>query len=341
MASLDAYVGLDYHSGSVQVCAVDRDGKIILNRKCENDLLTVVSAVPAGYTVRAAAIESCCGAADFAEALREGPRWPVTLAHPGYVNRMKHNPEKSDYSDAKMLAELSRAGFVPAVWLAPAAIRDLRTLVRLRADVVARVRAVKTRILGVLRAHRIKEPAEWSRWTKKWLGWLDGEVALATGARFVVDEHLAELREHRARLARVEAKLTEQTAEDRVVVSLLEKDGIGKVTAWTMRAMIGDFGRFASGKQLSRFCAVTPRNASSGERVADAGLVRAGDPLLKSVLIEGAHRLRRLDKRWGEFSERLKAKGKPTGVIVAAIANRWVRKLYHEIKSLDQGATAA
>jgi len=31
-----------------------------------------------------------------------------------------------------------------------------------------------------------------------------------------------------------------------------------------MRALIGDFSRFACGKQLARFCALTPRNASSG-----------------------------------------------------------------------------
>ncbi|MBY0308773.1 MAG: IS110 family transposase, partial [Phycisphaerales bacterium] len=69
------------------------------------------------------------------------------------------------------------------------------------------------------------------------------------------------------------------------------------VTAWTMRALIGRFDGFSTGKQLARFCAVTPRNASSGHRVADSGMVKAGDPQLKSVLIEAAQRLRCYDPR--------------------------------------------
>lgn len=123
------------------------------------------------------ALERCCGAADLAEELAAGPGWAVTLAHPGYVARMKHNPDKSDYSDARMLAELCRAGFIPSVWLAPAAIRELRTLVRLRADLVQRGRAIKTRILGVLRAQRVVEPAKPGRWTKGWIAWLRSGAA--------------------------------------------------------------------------------------------------------------------------------------------------------------------
>ncbi len=40
-----------------------------------------------------------------------------------------------------------------------------------------------------------------------------------------------------------------------------------------LRAEIGRFDRFGSGKQLARFCGLSPRNASSGTRQADAGLV--------------------------------------------------------------------
>lgn len=347
MATVPVYVGLDYHSKSVQVCVVDQAGAVVVNRRCGNSVLEVAAAVPAGTRVERAAIESCCGAADLAEQLRAGhvdavdgagggagPGWPVTLAHAGYVNRMKHNPDKSDYSDARMLAELSRAGFVPPVWPAPAWVRELRMLIRLRADLVARVRAIKTRVLGVLRAQRIVEPVKPGRWTNGWRAWLESAPGVSEAGVFTITTHLAEMGWLRERVAQTEAKLAEATRGDSVVARLLEQPGVGKVTAWTMRALIGDFGRFTNGKQLARFCAVTPRNASSGQRVADAGLIRAGDPLLKSVLIEAGHRLRRLEPRWEKFSESLHARGKPMSVIVAAVANRWVRWLYYQIKEI-------
>ena len=86
---------------------------------------------------------------------------------------------------------------------------------------------------------------------------------------------------------------------------------------------------------------MTPRNSSSGEHVADSGLVRAGDPLLKTVLIETAHRLRRYEPRWQQFAERMAGKGKATSVIVAATANRWMRWLYHRVKEVEVLAAAA
>lgn len=133
-------------------------------------------------------------------------------------------------------------------------------------------------------------------------------------------------------MRRVEARLSERTEGDTVVRRLREIKGVGPVTAWTMRALIGRFDRFRSGKALARFCAVTPRNASSGGRVGDGGLIKAGDPLLKTVLIEAAHRLRRYEPRWRALSSALSARGKPTSVIVAAVANRWVRWMHHQLK---------
>jgi transposase len=327
------FLGLDYHTKFVQMCVVDQDGRVLRNRRCGNSVAELCRALEPHWEVRRAAMESCCGAADLAEELITGAGWQVSLAHAGYVHRMKHNPDKSDYSDSRMLAELCRAGLIPPVWLPPAPIRNLRKLVRRRADLVGRVRAVKTRILAELRQERIFEPREAGRrWTKKWLGWLECEAELNEQGRFVIETELQELAFLRAMIGKLEQQLRDATCEDEIVQRLLALKGIGEVTAWTMRAMIGRFDRFGTGKQLARFCAVTPRNASSGGRGGEAGLIRAGDPLLKSVLIEAAHRLRRYEPRWKAMSDRLKARGKPTSVVVAAIANRWVRALFHQMQ---------
>ena len=104
------------------------------------------------------------------------------------------------------------------------------------------------------------------------------------------------------------------------------------MTAWTLRAEVGRFDRFRSGKQLARFCGLSPKNASSGQRQADAGLIKAGSELLRATLIEAAHRLIRFDPRWGALGAKLRAAGKPGSVVAAAVANRWVRWLYHRMR---------
>lgn len=330
MESVPVFVGLDYHSGSIQVCAVAEGGKVLVNRRCESSLADVLRVLEGLGRVNRVALESCCGAAVFAEELAAATGWNVVLAHPGYVRRMKHNPDKTDFGDARMLAELCRVGFLPEVWLAPASIRDLRVMIRYRADQVGRRKAVKMRILAVLRAQRIAEPGA-GRWSRRWMQWLREEAALSPACRWIVDEHLSELELLGTRIDRTEAKLRETTASDAAVARLMELPGIGLISACTLRAFIGRFDRFRTGKQLARFCAVTPRNASSGERVADAGMVKAGDPLLKTTIILIAHRLRRFNARWAAMDERLSAEGKPACVIIGAIANRWVRWLHHHM----------
>jgi transposase len=339
MENVPVFVGLDYHTKSVQVCVMDAAGKVLANRSCGNSVLEIGAVIGTGTTVARAAIESCCGAADLTDALRRDLGWPLSMAHAGYVARMKCNPDKTDYGDAKMLAELSRAGLIPPVWLPPHNVRELRLLVRLRADLVGSVRAAKTRVLAVLRQQRIAEPREFGRWCKKWRAWLSGSsCTLSEQGRFAVQMYLDDLDSLKRRVAMVEAQLKAATTDDVIVAALRKIKGVGDVTAWTMRALIGRFDRFTSGKQLARFCAVTPRNASSGQRVADSGMIKAGDPQLKSVVIEAAQRLRRYEPRWRELSDAMAARGKPASVIIGAVANRWLRGLFHQMKELPLAA---
>jgi hypothetical protein len=70
--------------------------------------------------------------------------------------------------------------------------------------------------------------------------------------------------------------------------------------------------------------------------VADSGLVWAGHPHLKAVLIEAAHRLARHHAHWHKLYVRLcSAAGKPKCVALAAVANRWVRSLLHEMTTAE------
>ena len=142
----------------------------------------------------------------------------------------------------------------------------------------------------------------------------------------------------RREIVKVEKRLEKLTRDDPVVQKLLKHKGIGPVTAWVMRAYIGRFDRFRTGKQLSRFCGLSPRNASSGERQADAGLIKAGHPDLRRTLIEAAHRLMRCDPEWHERAQTLLGKGKPYCVVSAAIANRWMRRLFHQMQAPAQVA---
>ena len=333
MSKVTYFVGLDYHQRVVQVCVMDSKGNILQNATRPNDWREVAEVVPPGGRVFAA-IEACCGAADFAEELINKAGWSVDLAHPGYVARIKQSPDKTDWADAKLLADLERVGYLPKVWLAPQNIRELRRLVRYRQQQVNQRRNVKLRIRALLRDQRAQAPAEVNPWTKAWRAWAESCEEIGETSRWILAEHFREIDTLNASIRTVEKRLQNATSDDPVVAKLLEQSGVGLVTAVTLRAEIGRFDRFRNGKQLSRFCALTPRNASSGKRQADAGLIKAGNRELRRVLIEAGQRLRRFDDRWSKFADRMKERGKASNVITAAVANRWVRSLYYEMCNL-------
>ena len=324
------FVGLDYHQDFVQVCVLDETGKVVINCRVANSWRKIAAAVPAGAVVQAA-LEACCGAANLADELVERAGWSVSLAHPGFVARMKQNPDKTDYSDARLLADLTRVGYLPKVWLAPAELRELRRLVRYRQQKVNERRDVKLRIRAILRDHRIKID-DARPWTRQWLAMLAELKQIGADTEWILRQHLSNLTRLKREIRQIEQRLEERVADDAVVKKLRQQKGIGLVTAATMRAEIGRFNRFRTGKQLARFCGLSPRNCSSGNKQADGGVILAGNPQLRAVIVEAVHRIIHLDERWMKLAQQLKSRGKHTCVVVAAVANRYMRWLHHTMQ---------
>lgn len=329
MKSVSHFVGLDYHQKFLQVCVMDEHARVKLNRRCDNDLASLLPLLGRAGAVKKIAIEACEGAADLGEALAQAGDWSVELAHPLYVSKLKGSPDKSDLGDAKLLADLSRVGYLPRVWLAPQPVRELRQLVNHRQRLADQRRSIKQRVTAVLRNHRVR--IDGSRWTRTWVEVARAHPALPQMARWLMEELLDELAWVLKRLNRVERRLREATQDDPIVRRLMAIEGVGEVTAWALRAAIGRFDRFKSAKQLCRYCGLSPRNTASGERQTQGGLVQAADRRLRALLIQAAHRLIRTQPRWRALSERMIQKGKPKTVAVAAVANRWLRTVHQRM----------
>jgi transposase len=155
--------------------------------------------------------------------------------------------------------------------------------------------------------------------------------------RWVVDDLLDDITYTAGKIAKADARLRAATEGDKIVKKLLNQPGVGEVTAWVLRAYVGDFGRFKTAKQLARYCGLSPCNASSGTRTADAGLIDGCNRLLRATVVQAAHRLIRTTQRWRDLAASMRARGKPACVIAGAVGNRWLRTLHHAMKP-DGGA---
>ena len=73
-------------------------------------------------------------------------------------------------------------------------------------------------------------------------------AALSPESRWIIERHVKRLDQVAAAISEVEHHLDEMTRTDVVVRHLESYKGIGPVTAWTIRAEVGRFDRFRSGK---------------------------------------------------------------------------------------------
>lgn len=340
MEIVPVYVGLDYHSSSVRVCVLSETGEMLFNKSVPNEIGSVIAAIKEGprvdrALVRGVALEACGGTADFAEQLIAATEWDVKLAHATTVEAMKKGPNKTDHGDAWFLAHLLRTGGLPEVWLADAQTRQLRRLARHRQTLAEDSRKIKLRIRALLKEERLEENCPCVSWTKTWRKWLaQQESGLGKETWWILSRELQRLDELLRNIDEVTRHIEEVTREDAIVQALLEEDQVGIVTALLLRAVIGRFSRFRSGKHLAAYCSTAPCNRSSGKRQSDSGLINAGHPDLRAALIQLAKRLPRSGGHWSELAQKLRRR-KAANVVSAAIANRWLRRLYHRMKEIE------
>jgi transposase len=69
--------------------------------------------------------------------------------------------------------------------------------------------------------------------------------------------------------------------------------GIGKLTAMTLVAEIGDIGRFPSARKLCAWAGLTPQVRNSDRKVRHGHITKQGSPWVRGILQEAAQTAKR------------------------------------------------
>jgi transposase len=125
------WVGIDLHRRRSQIVVIDEHGELALSRRIVNDRETILELLGDPESAHVV-LEATYGWEWLAELLEEGG-YDVHLAHPLRTRAIAAARVKTDAIDAKTLAHLLRAGFLPEAYIAPRELRDLRELLRHRA----------------------------------------------------------------------------------------------------------------------------------------------------------------------------------------------------------------
>ena len=265
--------------------------------------------------------------------LAERSKVPVQVANGNDERwRWKIVKEKSDRKDALKLAQLVEMDSLPTVHVPKAAVRQWRSLIKYRHELVDRRTMVKNSIRSIYERQGVNLPCAKRAWSQAAIEELKKEASKAKAAElwlFQVQCELKLLESFEQQIADVEAKL-EELAEEKESVRLLKTAPcVGPRLSEAVAAILDDPHRFKNGRQVSCYAGLTPRRWQSGESDRQGHISRAGDPLLRALLVEIAW-LGVRHKTWMlEVYERVRRgsdKRKKTAIV--AVARRLLVKLW-------------
>jgi transposase len=112
---------------------------------------------------------------------------------------------------------------------------------------------------------------------------------------------------------------------------LAQVEGVGPLVATALVAAVGNAHEFKSGRELSAWLGLVPRQHSSGGKTVLLGISKRGDRYLRTLLIHGARSaVRTVESRKDPRSvsiSRLKGRQGPN-VAAVALANRNARVMW-------------
>lgn len=296
-------LGIDFHKLSSVWILIDDKRKEIWKASVAShpdDISTAIKKMPVSPSEVQVAIEPVGGWRWATKQLADAGM-DVHIAHPQKVRLIAQSNAKHDAGDAKMLAELLRSGFFPEAYRVADEIYHLRTMLRERNFLIKLRTSAKNRLHGIATTQGLHTIKGGNPLHKK------GKDGIMKSDNVVLKELHRLIADLDNRMIPFDQFVAEEVQKYPVATLLMTMPCVGKITALTVVAEVGDFARFPSAKKLTNFAGLVPRQRSSGTTVKFGSVTNAGSPLLRSALVETAMRIRKESApELYEFIERLK-----------------------------------
>jgi transposase len=313
------YIALDIHKHYSIVAGVNFDGTVILepvrieHADLEGWLEKHIQAND--YVV----IESTTNAwhiYDLLEPLAE----KVLVANPIKVKQIALARVKTDIRDTLILARMLAANMIPAIWVPPVAVRNLRYLLSQRRHLVGMHTQTVNRMHSVAHRHHLSHP-KGKRFNEKNTGWQQDDE-LSDTEKFQLELDMltkAHLDEQAGKITQKLARMSHEKPWAESMLYLMQLPGFGVITGMTVLAAIGEITRFEDFKKLSSYSGLTPGVEQSGVKNRGKGITKEGRKDLRWAMVEVAQRAVKSDPLWERrFQELCRRMHRNQAIVVIA-----------------------
>ncbi len=310
------YVGIDLHRDFFVAVGQDREGNELLHKRYENSISSVADLVANFIESPMVVVEATRNWMWFVRALKERG-CDVQLAHPFRTKAIASAKIKTDSIDAKTLCDLLRGGLVPQAYIASSEILDNRELSRARTALSHDRTMLKNRIHAIVikENERFKGADMFGTKGRVWLK----EQRFSEGKQQVISLYLSQLEKTEQSIKEIEAIIKQRSSSIPEVSILQTIPGFGTTTAFLLAAEIGEIRRFPNAKKFASYFGMVPRLSQSGNHAYYGRITKLGNPFVRWYLVQGAHRLYRMDPYYKKFVDRLSYRaGKKKAMVALA-----------------------
>mgnify|MGYP000632707370 CR=1 FL=1 len=264
-------IGIDLAKRIMQIHGVDKNGKTVLKKKIQrDDLLTFMANLPKCLV----GIEACGSSNHWAREISKLGH-EVKLISPQFVKPyVKSN--KNDQADAEAICEaVTRPNmrFVPIKTIEQQSVLSMH---RVRERLVKSRTALANEIRGLLGECGLVMPQGINKIIPRLVEFLDSDL-LNEMDKVTFTDLLEEFRSINKRVELLEDRLIEVGKNYESYKRLRKIPGIGLITATALIASVGNAANFTSGRQLSAWLGLVPKQHSSGGKEVLLGISKRGD----------------------------------------------------------------
>ena len=289
------------------------------------------------------AVEGCTGWQFVVEELHEAGITAL-LAEPAETAGLRGSKKraKTDRTDARHLRMLVADGRVPASWIPPRQVCELRALLQLYRDLAEEHTAWTQRIHATLfhqgvpsLAGRLGDPKARARLTAA-----PAEVGLSAAGAQAVAVALGRMEDLEAQLGPLHAQITAFARRQTGCKALAaELYGVGPLVAAIVWAFLGDTRRFSSSAQAVRHTGLDVTVHSSDAKGPPGRLSHQGPPILRWALFEAGHQGSRAGSPDHRYYADVAARIDPNRAALS-VARKLARRAHHILRRLGDQAYA-
>ncbi len=313
-------IGLDVHREFAEVAIIE-DGRVRAGGRVETTPEALRLFAQSLAKTDEVAIEATVNTFAIARLLDEHVA-RVVISNPLKTRAIAEAKVKTDKVDARVLAELLAAGYLPGIWRPDEELQALRRLVSRRSAIVRERTRLKNQIQAILHRNLLPRCPAADLFGKKGRAWL-AEQALPPDEEIAVGSALRRLDVAGDELSLVERELAQVGLGSEDVKRLLTIPGVDRTVALSLVAAIGDIARFPTARHLVSYLGLDPKVRQSGNQPARHGRIsKQGRAQARGMLVESAWACAKTPGPLRAFFVRLRAR---RGEQVAAVAT--ARKL--------------